>query len=646
MKIKKNKDSTLFNFLLKFSQKTSLHYLDYKEIHQSSCSDEHMGLFWNTLIEFFQVKHSGSLVPIKSSKFNSFFPYDWLPSMRLNFAQNLLRYAFIKPDKIALDFYHETGIHYSFTYKEVYESARYWAYRFKNEFNLRPKDVVCAIMPNCPQTVVVMLGASWMGITFSSISCDFGESAIQDRISQIKPKVIVSVKDYTYAGKIINVEEKIKKLTLNDNVDTKIDWVDYKISPLPNVIPLSNELDEFPQFPFDHPLYIMFSSGTTGKPKCIVHGTGGVLLDHIKELGLHIELKESQNIFFYTTCGWMMWNWLISSLYFGSKVVLYEGQPTYPSVFEYLHILNQAKVHIFGTSPKFLKFLEKNLEIEGKNLQEIEIFPDLELILSTGAPLVSEQFSFVKKHFGEKPILGSISGGTDILGCFMMCLKNLDRQEFSVPNGYIEVKTLGMDVDCLSEDFKTLINAPGELVCKKSFPNTPIYFLGDEKSLIYKKSYFSQNENIWFHGDSISINEFGNIIVYGRSDATLNPSGVRIGTSEIYAQVESMEEILDSLAIDKTIDGENYIWLFVKLRENFILDENLISKIKRKIKDQTSARHVPSKIYALKDLPYTLSGKKMELLVSKIFNNKPIENLNAVSNKECLEELNKLKNTL
>lgn len=387
----------------------------------------------------------------------------------------------------------------------------------------------------------------------------------------------------------------------------------------------------FTDLPFSHPLYIMYSSGTTGKPKCIVHSQGGTLLQHIKELGLHSDLKREKTMMFFTTCGWMMWNWFVSSLYFGSKIILYEGSPAYPSPKDYFEIINREGIHIFGTSPKFLKALEDVGTVFPENH-----FPTLETILSTGSPLLPEQYDFVYNKIKSDVLLASISGGTDILGCFM-----LGNPMMPVYRGEIQCLGLGMDVLAFDDMGKPVTESEGELVCVSSFPSRPLYFLNDQDGTKIKEAYFNRYQNVWYHGDYIKITERGSVIVFGRSDATLNPGGVRIGTAEIYRQTESLNFIQDSICVGKNVSGDVEVVLFVKLKAEEALTPERIKEIKQLIKTNTTPRHVPREIHAVSDIPYTRSGKKVELAVSKIINGKAINNLEAIANPECLEEFKK-----
>jgi acetoacetyl-CoA synthetase len=616
-------------------EKTSLHQFQkevgasgYQELHKWSV--EKADDFWPKLIEFYDVQTEGSLYPVCTDY--SFESYGWFPNIKLNFAENLLKKG--EDKAVALNFCHESGLKKEITYSELREQTASLAAGLKGL--ITEGDVLAAYMPNIPETVTSMLAVTSLGGVFTSTSCDFGIEGVIDRFDQSRPKVLVAAAGYMYNGKYFDQLPKIKELEKKLNFLEKIIIVDFlkkgvsveglKKGELWNdFLRPSTEL-HFKKVRFDSPLYIMYSSGTTGKPKCIVHSVGGTLLQHIKELGLHSDLNKDKNIFFFTTCGWMMWNWLVSSLYFGSKVTLYEGSPGYPSLKEFTGIINREKLNIFGTSPKFLRALEDS----GYN-NDFQ-FESLESVISTGAPLLPEQFNFVFNNFKKDVQLASICGGTDILGCFMLGVPTL-----SVKRGEIQNLGLGMDVSCFDEEGNDLRDLEGELVCKKSFPSRPIYFLGDKNNQKIKEAYFNKFDKTWHHGDFITITSEGGVLVYGRSDATLNPGGVRIGTSEIYRQTELLPYLSDSLCVGKQVDGDVDVILFVKLIEGESLDEDRVIEIKKQIKTKTTPRHVPKAVIVVPDIPYTRSGKKMELLITRILAGKTPKNLEAVSNPECLE---------
>ena len=608
----------------------------YADFHQFSV--EHKEHFWREILEYFSVQYSGRTTPVL--KENNFDGYTWFPEVKMSFAKNLLERG--KNHDVAIVSVLENGSRKELRYGELKSQVGFLSNYLKQY--LAAGDVVGAYMPNVPETIVTMLAANTMGATFTSTSSDFGVEGVVDRFSESKPKIVIAAIGYEYGGKYFDLTERIieleKRLTgtecflLVDVYQKGIDLSRFtkakKFSDIFSDASLSGVL-KYEEFPFSHPLYIMYSSGTTGKPKCIVHSQGGTLLQHIKELGLHSDLKREKTIMFFTTCGWMMWNWFVSSLYFGSKIILYEGSPAFPSPKEYFEIINREEINIFGTSPKFLKALEDVGTVFPENH-----FPTLETILSTGSPLLPEQYDFVYQKVKAEVLLASISGGTDILGCFM-----LGNPMLPVYRGEIQCLGLGMDVKAFSDDGKELTNSEGELVCVSTFPSRPLYFLNDLDQNKIKDAYFNKFTNVWYHGDYIKITDHGSVVVFGRSDATLNPGGVRIGTAEIYRQTESLSFIQDSICVGKNTNGDVDVILFVKLKTKEVLTPERIKEIKQLIKNNTTPRHVPREIHAVSDIPYTRSGKKVELAVNKIINGKEINNLEAIANAECLEEFKK-----
>jgi acetoacetyl-CoA synthetase len=626
-------NSNLTAYTKSLNEKYHLNLKNYHELYDWSVKN--IETFWTSLMDYFQVKYEGSLTP--ASKDLSFKKYPWFPNVRLNFAQNLLLQK--DPGKIAIEFVHESGLKKQISRGDLFEQVSKISYFFSQY--IKAGDVVGAYMPNCPETMISMLAASSLGGVFTSTSCDFGVQGVIDRFSQSNPKVLVICQGYEYNGKYFDLTERIPELLkgipsleavvvadfLGKGEGLKVS--DEKIFTWNNIITQKhNHPLRFTNVKFSDPLYIMYSSGTTGKPKCIVHSVGGTLLQHLKELALHSDLKENDKLFFFTTCGWMMWNWMASGIALGTTVVLYEGSPSYPTFDSFMNFIDETKVTLWGTSPKFLRALELHAWKKKNN------FAHLKTIASTGSPLLPEQYDYVYQMFGPDILLSSISGGTDIIACFM-----LGSPTLPVYRGEIQCRGLGMAVDCVDENAKSLVNKEGELVCRLPFISQPIEFLNDENCEKINAAYFDVYPGLWHHGDFIRISDQGTIRVFGRSDATLNPGGVRIGTGEVYRQTEKISYLDDSLCVGVDKEGDVDIWLFVKLKnEQDVLTDAMKKEIKQVIKSNTTPRHVPKEIKQVKGIPYTRSGKKMELAINRILNGKKLTNLEAVANPECLKE--------
>jgi acetoacetyl-CoA synthetase len=622
--------SEMSKFQKHIEDKYSLKFNNYKELHK--WSNTNSSEFWTEIIQHFNIVHEGNLEPACTG--HSFNEYGWFPNVKLNFCENLLNNS--NSSKIAINFQHESGNNHKLSYQELTDQTSKLQHYLKSI--LSKGDILACYMPNIPETVVSMLATTSFGGVFTSTSCDFGIEGIVDRFGQARPKVLVAACGYEYNGKYFDLTDKIKEISERLTFIEKIILVDFlnkkpDIKNLEKGILWSDIMDSdsqeiiYERVSFADPLYIMYSSGTTGKPKCMVHSVGGTLLQHVKELALHTNHTASKKIFYFTTCGWMMWNWLVSSLYMGGETILFEGSPGYPTLNDFFNIIKREEINIFGTSPKFLKALEDT------NSDEIFDFPSLETLLSTGAPLLPEQFDFIYSKIKKDIQVASICGGTDIIGCFMLGNPNAE-----VRRGEIQCLALGMDVDCVDNNGESVRGGEGELVCRSSFPSRPIKFLNDPNNEKMKNSYFNKFENIWHHGDFITITEDETVIVFGRSDATLNPGGVRIGTSEIYRQTESLAYLVDSICVGKQVDGDVEVLLFVKMIEGQSLSVDQINEMKKLIRKGTTPRHVPKQIYQVSDIPYTRSGKKMELAITRLVNNKELTNIEAVSNPECLEQ--------
>lgn len=619
---------------------------NYNELYNWSVKN--IADFWHTFWDYSKIAHTGKIESVVDN--DSKMPgAKWFSGIKLNFAENLLRY---RDDKIALIFKGEGSLPDSqagkpqyITYKQLYEKISILAGAMRN-VGVQPGDRIAGFLPNMPIAVIAMLASASIGAIWSSCSPDFGIKGVLDRFQQIKPKILFAVDGYYYNGKKFNYLDKVKQITeqlpslkyvvVNPYISHTNDLAD-----IPNGISYQNFIQknkvkdlQFEQLPFDHPLYIMYSSGTTGIPKAIVHGAGGTLIQHLKELRLHTNLTRDDTIFYFTTCGWMMWNWLVSSLAIGATVVLYDGSPFYPDGNALWNLADELGITIFGTSAKYIA----SCEATGVMPQIDTDLSRLKTILSTGSPLMEESFDYVYTKIKKDVTLSSIAGGTDIISCFVLGNPNLP-----VYRGEIQCRGLGMNVHSYSIEGKPLTDKQGELVCAKPFPSMPIYFWNDTNGGKYRRAYFEEFPGIWHHGDYISISEHGGITMHGRSDATLNPGGVRIGTSEIYRVVENMEEIEDSLVIGQEWQGDERVILFVKLVDGRKLNKKLIEKIKKSVKSNCSPRHVPAKILLTPGIPYTINGKKVEIAVKNIINGKNVSNRDALANPESLDFYKDLK---
>ena len=624
--------SQMFEFKEFINTRHGLNLGSYQDLHEWSVDNIHE--FWAFAWEFFDIIHTQPYTQVVDDV--SEMPgAKWFTGARLNFAENLLRR---RDDKTALIFKGESQPVRKLTYAELYSEVAKTAAALRTA-GVEKGDRVAGFVPNMPESIIAMLATTSIGAIWSSSSPDFGIKGVLDRFSQIEPKVLFAANGYFYNGNFHDSLEKLKSILHDLPSVEKVVVIPYSdedsdIRTISNSILFSDFIDndeeeiEFEQLPFDHPLYIMYSSGTTGLPKSIVHGAGGTLLQHLKELQLHCDLCEQDTIFYFTTCGWMMWNWLVSSLVTGASLVLYDGAPFFPDANAMWKMAEELGITVFGTSAKFIAGSEAagNKPISTNDLSNVR------LILSTGSPLMEENFDYIYRDVKKDVQLASISGGTDIVSCFAGGSPMLP-----VYRGELQCSGLAMDVDAFDHKGKSSRNAKGELVCKKAFPSMPIYFWNDPDGQKYHNAYFDKFENIWYHGDYIEINDHGGVTIFGRSDATLNPGGVRIGTAEIYRVVEQMAEVADSLVVGVQSNGDEQVALFLKMDEGAILNDNLINQIKSSIRANCSPRHVPSIIKSVEDIPYTISGKKVELAVKKIIHGEEVTNKDALANPEALD---------
>ena len=557
----------------------------------------------------------------------------WFAGAKLNYAENLLRY---RDDRVAIVFRGEHGVKRSITYKELYSEVAKFA-DLLSRLGVKEGDRVAGYMSNNPETIFALLATASMGAIWSSCSPDFGVKGVLERFSLIQPKVLFAIDAYQYNGRQHDVLADTREVVNQLSSIEKVIIVPFiedcpKIDHIKNAMLLSDFESEatdvsFTQLPFDHPLYILYSSGTTGTPKCIVHSAGGSLLQHIKEHRLHCDLDRDDTLFYFTTCGWMMWNWLVTGLATGCTLLLYDGSPFYPKRKSMWQLAAEEKISVFGTSARFLSASSK---AKLKPIDEFDL-SSLRAILSTGSPLAPETFDYVYEQINPDVMLSSISGGTDIVSCFV-----LGNPTGPVRRGEIQCRGLGMAVD-VYVDGESVRQQRGELVCTKPFPSMPIGFWGEKDDSRYQDAYFSRFENIWAQGDYAEITKNNGMVIYGRSDAVLNPGGIRIGTAEIYRQVEKVDEVLESICIGQIWENDVRIVLFVMLREGVELDDSLRLRIRNVIKENTTTRHVPRKIIAVADIPRTLSGKIVELAVRNVVHGDPVKNTEALANPEALK---------
>ncbi|MGB0671412.1 MAG: acetoacetate--CoA ligase [Rhodospirillales bacterium] len=564
----------------------------------------------------------------------------WFPEARLNFAENLLAgMDLVNPDDAAILFRAEDRVKRAMTWRGLRDTVSRVAAALKKH-GVGPGDRVAGFMPNMPETVIAMLAAASLGAAWSSCSPDFGVNGVLDRFGQIAPKVLFAVAAYGYNGKVHDCREKLagiqaglEGLELLVVVPHLSD--DHTAGDLTKAVTFTGLIEDEPpqaidfvQLPFDHPLYIMFSSGTTGKPKCIVHGAGGTLLQHIKEHRLHSDIKPGDREFYFTTCGWMMWNWLVAGLASGATLMLFDGSPFYPGPEVIFDFAAEEKFTFLGTSAKYIDAIAK----AGFKPMASHDLSSLRCIASTGSPLAPASFDYVYEHVKTDVQLASIAGGTDIVSCFV-----LGDPSGPVRRGEIQMRGLGLAVDVFDDEGHSLVGEKGELVCTRAFPCQPIGFWNDPDGARYHAAYYERFPNIWHHGDYVALTESGGMVIYGRSDATLNPGGVRIGTAEIYRQVEKLPEIKEALVIGQDWQDDVRVILFVVMNEGAVLDDALTKTIKDRIKTGCTPRHVPAKVVAVADIPRTKSGKITELAVRDVIHGRAVKNATALANPEALK---------
>jgi acetoacetyl-CoA synthetase len=641
----RKQDANITRFMRDVNARHTLKLDSYSDLYKWSV--ENISDFWADVWDFAEIKASKRYDSVVTDL--SVFPgAKWFPGAMLNFAENLLRY---RDDRLAFIFHGETQKTKRMTYAELYDEVARLSHSLA-EAGVGEGDRVVGYMPHLIETVIGMLAATSLGAVWSSCATDIGAGAAIERLGQIAPKVMITADGYFYKGKIFetlsHAEEvaggisSLKKVIVVSYVSERAD-----ISQIPNAIHYEDFLAKennleirFAQLPFDHPLYIMFSSGTTGKPKCLVQGAGGVLINHLKELLLHTDLKRSDRIFYITSCSWMMWNWLMSSLAVGATIVLYDGNPNYPDAGAMWQLIDDEQITIFGCSASYLHFLKKeNISPRTTTSRDLS---SLREISQTGSPLSADGFEYVYREIKSDLHFNSIAGGTDINGCFAA-----GSPIVPVYAGELQSAALGMKIKAYDEKAKPIFDEQGELVCEAPSPSMPLYFWNDPNGSKYHKAYFDVYPGVWRHGDYVLIHkDTGGITFYGRSDAVLKPSGVRIGTAEIYAQMENLPEVMDSLAVGQNYQDDQRVILFVKLAAGQALTAELQSKIRKTLRENASPRHVPALILEAPEIPYTLNMKKVESAVTNILNGRAVSNRDALINPGSLEFYEKVTREL
>lgn len=626
--------ANITRFMAQVNRKYGKSFKSYWDLYDWSVAE--IPEFWAAVWDFVEIRASSAYERVVDD-LSKFPGARWFPGARLNFAQNLLRY---RDEHVAFKFVGETQKTAQMTYAELYDTVARLAKSLK-DLGVKPGDRVVGYMPNLMETAIAMLAATSIGAVWSSCATDIGAQAALDRLGQVEPKVMFTVDGYFYKGKAFRSFDNAVEVARNIPSLQKVVVVQYAgtspdLKALPNAVAYQEFLSPqegleipFEQLPFDHPVYIMFSSGTTGKPKCMVQSAGGILINHLKELIIHTDLKRQDTIFYITTCSWMMWNWLLSSLGAGATVVLYDGNPMHPDAGAMWKLAQDLKITVFGLSASYVNALRAQGIAPGKSYD----LSALQQISQTGSPLSAEGFEYVYREIKKDLHFNSISGGTDINGCFA-----IGSPILPVFAGELQSPALGMKVKAYDEKGNHVWDEQAELVCEAPAPSMPIYFWNDPDGSKYKAAYFEVYPGVWRHGDYIVMHsDTRGITFYGRSDAVLKPSGVRIGTAEIYNQVEKLPEIADSLAIGQNWKGDQRIILFVKLNEGYKLTEELKDKIKKTLREKASPRHVPAIIMEMPGAPYTLNMKKVESAVTNIIHGRPVTNRDALANPEVLD---------
>lgn len=629
-------NSRMAAFTAAAERATGRSFPDYAALHQWSV--QHPEAFWALLWAFLDLRATTPWTRVLEHP-ERMPGARWFPGARLNFAEHLLRHAEARADDIAVVFRCENGEREALTFGEL--QARVGAFAaWLRAVGVGAGDRVAAILPNRPEALIGMLAAASIGAVWSSASPDFGVDGVIDRFGQIAPKVLIGADGYHYAGKRIDVRERLAQImarlpTLEHLV--LVPWLAPDVPP-PEGVPARlwpDLIDEYQgspplytPLPFHQPLYILFSSGTTGKPKCIVHGAGGTLIQHLKELALHTDLGAADRLCYFTTCGWMMWNWMASALALGTRLVLFDGSPFHPGPEVLWDLVAAEGVTVFGTSAKYLSALEK----AGAEPARTHDLTALRTLLSTGSPLAPESFDYVYRAVKGDLLLASISGGTDIVSCFA-----LGNPMLPVYRGELQCRGLGLAVDVFDDAGRPVVGERGELVCKQPFPCMPVGFWNDPDGSRYRSAYFERFSGVWTHGDFAELTPRGGLVIHGRSDAVLNPGGVRIGTAELYRVVEGMDAVLEAIAVGQDWQGDQRILLFVVLRDGLTLDETLAAAIRRRVREQLSPRHVPAEIRQVAAIPRTRSGKIVELAVADVIHGREVKNRESLANPQALD---------